>query len=124
MCQRPNFQDSPTTPRESLLVGGQLFGGECREALSVIGHSTDNSVVKEKMRATFEYRQKLVHDPNASSSLLDVFPRFLDTPGLIDQDFSMMLGDDVSERFLTKWPSYFKEKSHRRKQKSSINSLC
>ncbi|MED6240717.1 hypothetical protein ATANTOWER_026566 [Ataeniobius toweri] len=103
-------QISRTTRRESLLVGGQVFGREGREALSVIRHSTDKSVVKEKMRATFEYRQKLVHDPDATSSVLDVFPRFLDTPGLIDQDFSMMLGDDVSERFLTQWPSYFKEK--------------
>ncbi|MEQ2176122.1 hypothetical protein GOODEAATRI_024832 [Goodea atripinnis] len=64
-CQRPNFQDSPTTQRESLLVGGQVFGGEGREALAVIRHSTDKSVVKVKMRAMFEYRQKLVHDPDA-----------------------------------------------------------
>ncbi|KAL3983373.1 beta-galactosidase [Sarotherodon galilaeus] len=110
-CPRPNFQDSPTTRRESLFVSGELFGEECREALSVIRHSTDRSVVKEKMKTTFEYRQKLVHDPNATSSILDVFPRFLDTPGLIDQDFAMMLGDEASGRFLTKWSSYFKQKS-------------
>ncbi|XP_035760815.1 uncharacterized protein LOC102792227 [Neolamprologus brichardi] len=109
-CHRPNFQNSPTTRRESLFVSGQLFGEECREALSVIRHSTDRSVVKEKMKATFEYRQKLVHDPDATSSILDVFPRFLDTPGLIDQDFAMMLGDEASGRFLTKWSSYFKQK--------------
>ncbi|KAL4000605.1 G2/M phase-specific E3 ubiquitin-protein ligase [Sarotherodon galilaeus] len=97
-CPRPNFQDSPTTRRESLFVNGQLFGEECREALSVNRHSTDRS-----------YRQKLVHDPDGTSSILDVFPRFLDTPGLIDQDFAMMLGDEASGRFLTKWPSYFKQ---------------
>ncbi|KAM9758721.1 uncharacterized protein ACNS7B_005632 [Menidia menidia] len=107
---RPNFQDSPTTQRESLLVGEQLFGEDLREALSVIRHSTDKAVVKEKMRATFEYRQKLVHDPDATSSVLDVFPRFLDTPMLIDQDFSMMFGEEVSGSFLSKWPSYFKQK--------------
>ncbi|XP_071357586.1 uncharacterized protein [Trachinotus anak] len=73
-------------------------------------HSTDESVVKEKMRATFEYRQKLVHEQDATSSVLDVFHCFLDIPGLIDQDFSMMLGDEVSGRFLAKWPSYFKHK--------------
>ncbi|XP_042082578.1 uncharacterized protein LOC102307055 isoform X2 [Haplochromis burtoni] len=109
-CPRPNFQHSSTTRRESLFVSGQLFGEECREALSVIRHSTDRSVVKEKMKATFEYRQKLVHDPDATSSILAVFPRFLDTPGLIDQDFAMMLGDEASGRFLTKWSSYFKQK--------------
>ncbi|XP_029918844.1 uncharacterized protein LOC115367312 [Myripristis murdjan] len=107
---RSDFQDSPTTQWESLLVGEQVLGEECREALSIIRHSTDKSVVKEKMKATFEYRQKLVHDQDATSSVLDVFPRFLDIPGLIDQDFSMMFGDEVSGKFLAKWPSYFKPK--------------
>nr|XP_046232400.1 uncharacterized protein LOC124052326 isoform X2 [Scatophagus argus] len=107
---RPNFKDSPTAQRESLLTGEQLFGEECREALSVIRHSTDNCVIKEKMRATFEYRQKVVHDKDAASSVLDVFPRFLDIPGLIEQDFSLMFGNEVSGRFLAKWSSYFKNK--------------
>ncbi|KAK1890988.1 Co-chaperone protein HscB like [Dissostichus eleginoides] len=107
---RPNFKDGPTTERESLLIGEQLFGEECREALSIIRHSTDKAVVKDKMRATFEYRQKLIHDQDATSSVLDVFHRFLDIPELIDQDFSMMFGDEVSRKFLAKWPSYFKNK--------------
>ncbi|XP_008431051.1 uncharacterized protein LOC103478781 [Poecilia reticulata] len=107
---KQNFPDGPTTERGSLLVSGQLFGEECVEALSVIRHSTDESVIKEKMRATFEYRQKMVHDPDATSSVLDIFSRFHDTPGLIDQDFSMMLGDEVSGRFLSKSSSYFKPK--------------
>ncbi|XP_073349133.1 uncharacterized protein [Pagrus major] len=107
---RPDLQDSPTTYRESLLTGQQLFAEECSEALSVIRYSTDHSVVKEKMRATFDHRQKLVHDHDATSSVLDVFPRFLDVPGLIDQDFSMMFGDEVSGKFLAKWPSFFKQK--------------
>ncbi|KAF3851823.1 hypothetical protein F7725_005178, partial [Dissostichus mawsoni] len=78
----PNFKDGPTTERESLLIGEQLFGEECREALSIIRHSTDKAVVKDKMRATFEYRQKLIHDQDATSSVLDVFHRFLDIPEL------------------------------------------
>lgn len=126
---RNDFQDSPTTQRETLLIGGQLFGEECREALSTIQHSTDQSVV-------------------ITSSVLDVFQRFLDTPGLvricidyfilfeifqnwillnakhtsltciwplcfclkIEQDFSMMFGAEVSGQFPAKWPSYFKDK--------------
>ncbi|CAL8239263.1 unnamed protein product, partial [Gadus morhua 'NCC'] len=70
----------------------------------------------QKMRATFEYRQKLVHDQDATSSVFDVFPRFLDIPGLIDQDFSLMFGDEVSGKFLAKWPSYFKPKVIRESQ--------
>ncbi|KAJ7989843.1 hypothetical protein DPEC_G00308690 [Dallia pectoralis] len=76
------LQDGPKTRRESLLTCQQLFGEECREAISTIRHSSDESVVKEKMRATFQYRQKMVGDCDASSSVLDVFPRFLDVPGL------------------------------------------
>lgn len=82
-CSRPDFQDSPTTQRESLLTGDQLLGEECREAVSIMRHSTDKSVVKEKMRVTFDYRQKLVHNQDATASVLDVFPRFLDTAGLV-----------------------------------------
>ncbi|KAF3848833.1 hypothetical protein F7725_015330, partial [Dissostichus mawsoni] len=51
----PNFKDGPTTERESLLIGEQLFG---------------------------EDRQKLIHDQDATSSVLDVFHRFLDIPEL------------------------------------------
>ncbi|XP_027137162.1 uncharacterized protein LOC113746307 [Larimichthys crocea] len=109
-CSRPDFQDSPTTQRESLLTGDQLLGEECREAVSIMRHSTDKSVVKEKMRVTFDYRQKLVHNQDATASVLDVFPRFLDTAGLIEQDFSMMFGDHVSGRFLARWSSDFKHR--------------
>ncbi|XP_066529672.1 uncharacterized protein [Hoplias malabaricus] len=105
---RPTYQDSPKSRREALPSGEQLFGDECREALSTMRHTTDESVVKERMRATFQYRQKMVHDKDASVSILHVFPRFLDIPGLIDQDFAMMFGDEVSSRFLAKWPTFFK----------------
>ncbi|XP_059203458.1 uncharacterized protein LOC131982881 [Centropristis striata] len=60
------------------------------------------------MRATFQYRQTLVQDQQCSSTVLDVFPRFLDITGLIDQDFTMMFGEEVSGRFLAKWPTFFK----------------
>uniref|UniRef100_A0AAV2KPI6 Uncharacterized protein n=1 Tax=Knipowitschia caucasica TaxID=637954 RepID=A0AAV2KPI6_KNICA len=35
---------------------------------------------------------------------------FLDTPGLIEQDFAMMFGEEVSNRFLSKWPTFFKNR--------------
>ncbi|XP_077398894.1 uncharacterized protein LOC144034188 [Vanacampus margaritifer] len=60
------------------------------------------------MRATFQYRQTLVHDQQDSSTLLAVFPRFLDIPGLIDQDFTMMFGAEISGSLLAKWSTYFK----------------
>ncbi|KAG7505294.1 hypothetical protein JOB18_028427 [Solea senegalensis] len=102
------YQDSPKRKREVLSTDTQLLGDHCHEAISFLKHSTDEVAVKERMRATFQYRQKLVQDQHCSSTVLDVFPRFLDITGLIDQDFTMMFGEDVSGRFLAKWPTFFK----------------
>ncbi|KAI4809746.1 hypothetical protein KUCAC02_018611 [Chaenocephalus aceratus] len=48
------------------------------------------------MRDTLEYRQRLVHDPERSSTVpFSVFPRLLDTKGLILQDFSLLFGSET-----------------------------
>ncbi|KAK7124674.1 hypothetical protein R3I94_018905 [Phoxinus phoxinus] len=54
------------------------------------------------MKATCQYRQTLVQDQQNPATVLDVFPRFLDIPGLIDQDFTMMFGEEVSGKFFGK----------------------
>ncbi|KAK1903732.1 ATP phosphoribosyltransferase regulatory subunit [Dissostichus eleginoides] len=76
------YQDGPKSKRDFLLTCEQLTGEECREAISFMKHSADESVVKEKMKATFQCRQAMTRDQQASSTVLDVFPRFLDIPGL------------------------------------------
>ncbi|TDG99335.1 hypothetical protein EPR50_G00192910 [Perca flavescens] len=75
-------QHGPKTLRETS-TSEQLSGDECREAMSVMKHSADQPVIKEKMKATFKHRQSMLHDPDQSSGILDDFPRFLDTPGLV-----------------------------------------
>ena len=47
-------------------------------------HTADEAVVKEKMRLTLIYRQKVLHDPDKSSDILAIFPRFLEhtRPGM------------------------------------------
>lgn len=55
--------------------------------MSTMKHSTDESVVKLKMRTTFQYRQKVIHDLDSSCSVFDVFPRFLDIPGLVSKSY-------------------------------------
>ncbi|KAL7401290.1 hypothetical protein ABVT39_025913 [Epinephelus coioides] len=102
------YQDSPKRRREVLFSDKQLLGDQCHEAISFLIHSTDATAIKEKMRTTFQYRQSLIKDEQCSSTVLDVFPRFLDTPGLIDQDFNMRFGEEVSGRFLAKWPTFLK----------------
>ncbi|KAJ8010106.1 hypothetical protein DPEC_G00071550 [Dallia pectoralis] len=44
------------------------------------------------MKSTFNYWQEMVQDPDKSSTILDVFPRYLDTPGLINQDLTQLFG--------------------------------
>ncbi|XP_030581625.1 uncharacterized protein LOC115777779 [Archocentrus centrarchus] len=100
-------QGGPRTLRETL-TSKQLFGDGCKEAMSMMKHSSDQEVVKEKMKATFKHRQNMLHDLDQSSLILDHFPRFLDTPGLIEQDFIMLFGEDISGKFIARWPTFYK----------------
>lgn len=68
-CSRPNFQDSPTTQWQSLLIGEQLLGEECREALSTIKHlkrrwepplSTDKSCFMTRIQHLQSWMSSLV----------------------------------------------------------------
>ncbi|CAL8391514.1 unnamed protein product [Arctogadus glacialis] len=56
-------------------------------------------------------RQKLLHDPENSADILSVFPRFLDIPGFIDQDFRSLFGDATSAKMLEKWTTNFQAKA-------------
>ncbi|KAI9522843.1 hypothetical protein NQZ68_033185 [Dissostichus eleginoides] len=47
----------------------QLEGDQCREAVSLLKHSTDIEQICMKMRATFKHRQKLIHDPEQCSTV-------------------------------------------------------
>ncbi|XP_076833346.1 uncharacterized protein LOC143478262 [Brachyhypopomus gauderio] len=78
--------------------------------MSLLHHTTDEDIVFQKMRETFCYRQQILHDPLESTNILQMFPRFLDTKGLILQDFAMMFGPDTASRFLEKWNTSFKDK--------------
>ncbi|XP_062275601.1 uncharacterized protein LOC133997895 [Scomber scombrus] len=88
----------------------QLEGDQCCEAVSLLKHSTDKEQILIKMRATFQHRQKLIHDPERCSTVLTVFPRFLDTKGLVLQDFELLFGAETSSKFLEKWGTLLKAK--------------
>ncbi|XP_045065989.1 uncharacterized protein LOC121556360 [Coregonus clupeaformis] len=97
----PNFQRTVNVER-------QLDGDACQEGMSLLNHTTDNSLIFQKMRETFQHRQKLVNDPGRSVDILSSFPRFLDTKGLVDQHFTLLFDDDTSSRLLQKWDLFFK----------------
>ncbi|XP_030233602.1 uncharacterized protein LOC115559083 isoform X1 [Gadus morhua] len=100
----------PTSHRDPLKEDIQWDEQQCQEAIALMKHSTDEVVVKEKMRLTLAYRQKLLHDPENSADILSVFPRFLDIPGLIVQDFRSLFGDATSAKMLEKWTTNFQAK--------------
>ncbi|KAI4813682.1 hypothetical protein KUCAC02_002915 [Chaenocephalus aceratus] len=81
----------------------QLEGDQCREAISLLKHSTDIEQICMQMRATFKHRQQLIHDPEQCSTVLTVFPRFLDTKGLVLQDSDLLFGAETSSKLLEKW---------------------
>ncbi|XP_077378304.1 uncharacterized protein LOC144019238 [Festucalex cinctus] len=104
----PTFEGGPKTARERS-PPGQLSGDQCAEAMLAMTRLPEPSLVKEKMKATFKHRQKMLHDSDRSSLVvLEHFPRFLDTPGLIEQDFAMLFGEAVSGKFMAKWPTFYK----------------
>ncbi|XP_019209028.1 uncharacterized protein LOC102083163 isoform X4 [Oreochromis niloticus] len=101
----------PTVRRELQFVTENVLSeDECKEAISLMKHSADEDTVKKKMKLTFVYRHNMVLDPLLSSNILSVFPRFKDIKGLIEQDFVLMFGEDVSGRLLERWPTTFKRK--------------
>ncbi|KAL6454885.1 hypothetical protein MHYP_G00363320 [Metynnis hypsauchen] len=104
-------------PRKTTLTSDDVPTDEDVEAaIAVLRYSADEDTVRVKMKSTFIYRQAMVNDADKSADVFLVFPRFLDTPGLIEQDFRLMFDEVTSNKFLERWPTTFKrkvmEKSH------------
>lgn len=78
------LKGGPTSSRTTVVTTGhQQTGDDCMEAISLLHHTTDRDLVFQKMRETFQYRQQILHDPQHSADVLQMFPRFLDTKGLV-----------------------------------------
>ncbi|KAG5841456.1 hypothetical protein ANANG_G00199690 [Anguilla anguilla] len=107
--QKPIVSRGPNFERRTQL-GEQLQGEVCKEAISYMAQCTDQEQVFLKMRETFQFRQQLVHDPQKTGSVLATFPRFLDTKGLVNQDFTLLFGLETACKLLENWDSSFKAK--------------
>ncbi|XP_048010270.1 uncharacterized protein LOC125244240 [Megalobrama amblycephala] len=83
----------------------QLEGDQCKEAISFMNHCTEKDQIFEKMKLTFKHRQQLIHDAIKSNTVFSVFPRFLDTKGLVLQDFDIKFGTETASRLLEQWDS-------------------
>ncbi|CAL8288066.1 unnamed protein product [Arctogadus glacialis] len=92
-------QTRPFTPEKV------LSDENVEAAIALLKHSADEDTVREKMKATFNYRHSMVNDEKRSADVFSVCPRFLDTPGLIEQDFRLLFGEVTANKFLEKWPT-------------------
>ena len=54
----PNAGDRTPVSEEN-----QLTETQCREAIALMKHTTDEAIIKEKMKQTFSHRQAIVQDP-------------------------------------------------------------
>ena len=69
--------------KRSFTAEQQADGDAVREAISLLLHSSDDSVIRSKMRETFQHRPQLVHNPEMTTEVLKMYPRFLDVKGLV-----------------------------------------
>ena len=51
--------------------------------MSLMKHSADEEMIKNKMKLTFCHRRIMINHPKLSSKILDEFPRFKDIKGLV-----------------------------------------
>ncbi|XP_073320372.1 uncharacterized protein [Pagrus major] len=100
----------PRHERNQPEIGGQLDEERCKEVVSLMNHTSDREIILQKMKETFEYRQRLIHNSEESHTVLSVFPRLLDTKGLIPQDFNLLFGPETAAKLLEKWHTAFKGK--------------
>ncbi|CAL8254382.1 unnamed protein product [Boreogadus saida] len=79
-----DMSGGPTVRRETqFFPEASLTVDECQEAMSLMRHSADEDLVKKKMKLTFFHRRNMLLDPQQSSNILSVFPRFKDVKGLV-----------------------------------------
>ncbi|XP_051572165.1 uncharacterized protein LOC127451472 [Myxocyprinus asiaticus] len=108
-CPRQPQTGGPTADRDPYKLDSWLNDEcQCQEAIALMKHTADETVVKEKMRLTLAYRQKMLHDPIEASDIIPIFPRFMDIQGFIDQDFGLLFGDATSAKLLEKWSTNIK----------------
>ncbi|KAL7882948.1 hypothetical protein SRHO_G00006060 [Serrasalmus rhombeus] len=96
--------------RKQIIQKSCKTSDDMEAAIAVLRYSADEDTASAKMKTTFIYRQAMVNDADKSADVFSVFPRFLDTPGLMEQDFRLMFDEVTSNKFLERWPTTFKRK--------------
>ncbi|KAI7795804.1 hypothetical protein IRJ41_006789 [Triplophysa rosa] len=100
---------TPSTCTDTLSVSSTDHE-ERDPAISFLVHTADEVDVMQKMKETFKHRQELVHNSGRSADILNIFPRFLDAKGLVNQDFALLFNAETSNKLLERWEMAFKHK--------------
>ncbi|KAI2644933.1 hypothetical protein H4Q32_026114 [Labeo rohita] len=110
-CVPQSFSGGPSAQREASSSTEVILTKEqYREAVFLMKHTSEEVTVKVKMRETFQYRRKMIHDPSRCTDVLTEFPRYLDIKGLIELDFACLFGEKTAAKFLERWPTTFMQK--------------
>ncbi|KAL0148389.1 hypothetical protein M9458_056289, partial [Cirrhinus mrigala] len=110
-CVPQSFSGGPSAQREASSSTDVILTEEqYREAVSLMKHTSEEATVKVKMRETFQYRRKMIHDPSRCADVLTEFPLYLDIKGLIELDFACLFGEKTAAKFLERWPTTFMQK--------------
>ncbi len=71
-----------------------------------MNHTTDREIVMQKIKETFNYRQRLNHNSDESHTILTVFPRLLDTKGLVSNGIFFFQLQFISVNLIYDWQKY------------------
>ncbi|XP_039463414.1 uncharacterized protein LOC116316415 isoform X1 [Oreochromis aureus] len=114
--QRKAAEERSTSVCKSPKIGGPGHGRSrpltTQTVLSdedVRAETADEDILK-KMKATFFYRHSMVSDEKNPADVFIGLMRFLDTPGLIEQDFRLLFCEATASKFLERWPINLKAK--------------
>ncbi|KAL6261899.1 hypothetical protein P5V15_006983 [Pogonomyrmex californicus] len=85
---------SPENPR---IPDSEINENEETKIVKWLKHvTTQLADIEAKMRKSLKYRT-IILDPKLSNNILIEFPRFLDTPGLIQKDFEALMPEYSSK---------------------------
>ncbi|GAA6094793.1 uncharacterized protein LOC113118512 [Tachysurus ichikawai] len=99
----------PGRVRQTFTFDREPSDEDVEAAIAVLRHSADEKTVCLPIHEG-HFHLTMVNNGTKSSDVFLVFPRFLDTPGLIEQDFRFLFGEATANKFLEKWPTTFKAK--------------
>ncbi|KAL3978280.1 mitofilin [Sarotherodon galilaeus] len=109
VCKSPKIGGPGHGRSRPLTTQTVLSDEDVRAAIALLRHSADEDI-REKMKATFIYRHSMVNDEKNAANVFIGLMRFLDTPGLIEQDFRLLFCEVTASKSLERWPINLKAK--------------